>query len=215
MKQVTSIHRGKSMTLLSRLILTMALAIAPTAFSAPIISITPDALSRTVLEGQSGLFDFTVKNLLGADDVKITDVLISIDFFLFLSGEPEDEVYATIKGPDNCTGKTLGPGGTCLFTEIFRTRDLKPDKDVDSGKWDIFNFVLFTVNGVGGNSSSPAEVIVKDVPEPSTCALFSVALAALCLFRKKSKNKSQTHWGGSSTSSRAEPGMISSDRSRP
>lgn len=157
----------------------------------PLFTVSPTPSYISVLEGQSGVFDFTVKNV-GIEDITIFDVRLidnevanSIEY---IKGDKNDAVFNTqIVNATNCAGKVLSTNGTCVFQQLFQTQDLDPiASGTNVGHWWIKNVV---------ESSSPfdinfgrALVEVKDhgavstIPEPDTLFLLALGLFVIRLF---------------------------------
>jgi hypothetical protein len=156
------------------------------------ITVTNSPNSGMVLEGVSGVFNWTVTNILAQDNVTITSVNQGPITLTFRS-DAEDEVYraAIVTKNDFCTNFTIGPGGTCKFQETFDTRDLSSVPDKDIGTWAVEVDVVFTVNGVQSTEKAGgiADVADPGVPEPASYLLSIIglgAVAAYCGFRETS-----------------------------
>lgn len=137
----------------------------------------------TVLEGGSGIVDYKVTSV-SIDPVTITSVSQFGRGFQKASGEDEeveDAVTLATITFDFCTGSRLLLGGTCAFSQAFRTGDGRPDGDVDTSHWQLLPDVFFTVGGAPGNAIGFGDVFVTDppVPEPSTLALGILASLGL------------------------------------
>lgn len=169
-------------------------------FAVPMYTVTPNPLALSVLEEQSGVFDFTVKNV-GAEDLTITDItkiILSIPSdrdpaqrsISYLSGDKHDEVFNTQLVISTCKGKTLSTNGTCVFQQLFQTRDLnKAASGTNVGIWEISNAVFASEDFF---EVGEATVEVRDpgaattIPEPSTLFLFGSGVVGIAsLTRKK------------------------------
>jgi hypothetical protein len=153
-------------------------------------NVTPDPLTRSVMENDIGAFNFTVKNL-GTEDITIKTIVTGDRFGfrdpLFIEGDRHDEVSRHQLGNlGNCIDKTLGPSGTCVFQDVFFTRDLHPELSGSNfGKWLISNIVtLRNFPAFGTQEVGSAKVVVFDAPEPSSWLLFVPGLIGISLWRK-------------------------------
>jgi hypothetical protein len=154
------------------------------------ISIYASQPELTVQEGQSGYFEFTIANLTNWT-IRIQNIQTRwqdeypFGHPIYVSGEPEDEVYATGISQEPITPLYLGPGQTITFHQDFDTRDLHPDGDIDIGTWMIWNDVTYYYGGTYEeiHAYGSALVNVSDIPEPSSGAIFLLGIGLLCCRR--------------------------------
>jgi hypothetical protein len=162
-------------------------------------TVTPSPDYRSVIEGDSGIFDFTVKNV-GATTFTIDEVIIPItNPILFVSGDAHDEVFSTqLVNVDNCKGKSLGTNGSCQFQQTFQTRDLDIAASGNNvGLWKIGNIVGVTTATEADTRRGTALVEVRDpnavseLPEPTSAMLCLLGLMSALTLRSNLRDRSR------------------------
>jgi hypothetical protein len=81
----------------------------------------PVANGPTVCHLNEGLGDSLIELVINATNVPILINSIAAGPFSYIAGDPSDVITGTAIAADACTGNTLAPSGSCLFTQTFST----------------------------------------------------------------------------------------------
>ena len=161
-----------------------------------IVTITPNPTWLSVLEGQPGVFAFTVANG-GPDRIQIVEVDALVRRPVRGDTEHHLVLHPTLIAGDECTGLVLGLGGTCKFKQVFDTQHQGPMTFMEPGFWDVRNEVTWKTlpkapfDPVFGDTLGKAPVEVRHtgqpptIPIPPTLPLMAAALASLGLLWRK------------------------------
>ncbi len=177
-------------------VIAMQLMFGASSYATPVINLSANPSSITVIEGNPINLDVTFNRVLGlTGDYQIQSIYASV---LYMSGDRQDKIVRPLTlTPTSWTlGSDLGPNSQTYTYHIYSptVTDGPPYTD-GSGKWLIQTGVSMRQYDPNNHSQwydvqftesvpSHINVIVADAPEPSTWALMGIG-GLLVAFRLK------------------------------